>query len=112
MEAPCDSCRFVIVSLNRKCHKKLKLRCLDIEDILEFALSAYCNSFYKCSVSVHPDAGERGRLSYLVKICGFDVDIVKFSARLQDFAQNALHDYLTQCDVSPKLLRRLRVTVV
>lgn len=112
MELACENCSFLVVSLNRKCAQKIKKHCNDINDILQFAVSAFCNSFFNTDVSLLPDIGEKGKCSFLLKVCCDAVAVQKFAQQLRVFLNEALYEYLLQCAVPEHCLRKLKVFVM
>lgn len=102
----------MVVYLNKRYAQRVIKLCPDIVDILQFALHAYCNSYFDSSVSVHTNCADGGKLSYLVRVCCEEEHVDLFAKKLSHFCYNALHDYLCQCDVPRYLVQKLRVTVV
>lgn len=102
----------MVVYLNKKYAFRMQKLCPEIVDILQFALEAYCRSFFESRVSLHTDVAEGDRLSYLVRVCCAEENVESFAEKLSHFCYSALHDYLCQCEVPPTLLQKLRVTVV
>lgn len=102
----------MVVYLNKKYAQRMHKLCPDLVDILQFALEAYCKSFYDSQVSLFNNVDESGKLSYLVRVCCGEEEAEKFSKKLSHFCYNALHDYLKQCNVPETLVQKLKVTVV
>lgn len=112
MDLACDMCSYLVVLLKKKHVHKLKKFCPDIEDVLHYALNAFCKSFHFPNVTLMPDIGEEGRSSYVVKVCCDQLLVEEFCCRLQKFLNEALFEYLCQCSVPERCLRYLKVVVM